>query len=261
MLPHVKARFIEKGWAEVRVGIRGIEALLPNPMTEEQLMAMFMGVPGPDKKTKYRDFTAQQVVDDIMTALTRDGVVGLPDAYLEGCLREAGRYEKLKGRQMVSTATSTKLFSLLRIVDEFIPLANGTPGSKPTWRWDMKRGVGKNSPGKPAVGILRPRLDSWSLEFTILVNVTRFNLNSAQALIERGGTDVGLCDFRPDTKGKYGQFEIASWDVISAGKVEKPAKDAKKKGKGETEPDADGDGGDDHDGDDVEDGEGNDTAS
>ncbi len=59
---------------------------------------------------------------------------------------------------------------------------------------------------------VRPKFDSWSLEFSISVWDDQITDDVLNSLFEYAGTYKGLCDWRPGgkTPGPYGMFKLAS---------------------------------------------------
>jgi hypothetical protein len=51
------------------------------------------------------------------------------------------------------------------------------------------------------------------LEFDLGVNLDIVRLETARDLVEISGTHVGLGDFRPARRGRYGKHVLASWEV------------------------------------------------
>lgn len=61
----------------------------------------------------------------------------------------------------------------------------------------------------------RPRVDSWSLTFTLDVDTSVFDPKLVRALIDDAGKKIGLGDYRPARKGPFGRFVVKRWDEAS----------------------------------------------
>ena len=57
----------------------------------------------------------------------------------------------------------------------------------------------------------RPRLDEWSLGFTLEVDDSMFSTDFVRLLVDDAGRKIGLGDFRPDRKGPFGKFTVTEW--------------------------------------------------
>ena len=60
----------------------------------------------------------------------------------------------------------------------------------------------------------RPRLDEWSLSFTLEVDEDMFSAEFVRLVVDDAGRKIGLGDFRPDRKGPFGKFVVTGWKVI-----------------------------------------------
>jgi len=182
--------------------------LLMNSMTDETLEGLRTGV----HETKRRDIPAEE---EARSKLYTDEkvVIGIPVENLSACLCGAGRYVKngTPPRQ-ISTATTTTLYSLLSIKEAFLPLSDGN-GGQAKWMVDKKRGINTTKNEKKAVCIVRPRFNSWGIEFTLEIDEKEVSPETIRQLVEVAGNKIGLCDFRPTRRGPFGRFEIAEWKV------------------------------------------------
>jgi hypothetical protein len=79
------------------------------------------------------------------------------------------------------------------------------PHSNPEWKIDKQRVVVNRA------GILRcrPRLDDWSLSFTILVREERLQPRVIQDILHHAGKFHGIGDFRP----RYGLFQVSTFEI------------------------------------------------
>ena len=58
----------------------------------------------------------------------------------------------------------------------------------------------------------RPRLDSWKLSLTLGYSDTLISAKQLRELVDATGSQVGIGDFRPATKGPFGRFVVVSWE-------------------------------------------------
>lgn len=141
------------------------------------------------------------------------GVIGLPDTYLYGCLVNAGREVAFRGKQKVSTAESTRLYSFFELTDSFFPLTNGDPTKPASWVPDIQSANVSQGKKNMRVRVVRPRFDQWSLTFTARIDDEVAALEMVEEVIKKAGF-VGLGSFTPRCKGRYGQFRLANVAVI-----------------------------------------------
>lgn len=198
----------EKGLVRIQVGLRGISPMLMNPMTDETINQLITGVrPQLNKDRKFEDVARERIyLDD-------NGRMGVPTMNLIAALKHAGRSVK-NGKKAISTATSTTLFSFCEFPTEFIPFDGLDEDGHLPWRVDKRRGVMKNGASSVAVGILRPKFDSWSLTVEVVLNEKLVTQDTLRRLFEEAGTNAGLGDFRPQKGGPFGRFQVDNWEVV-----------------------------------------------
>ncbi|MBI4276728.1 hypothetical protein HY629_02720 [Candidatus Uhrbacteria bacterium] len=192
-----------RGRHKVRVKIVGITPLLMHAMPADDVVDILI------RKIQKKINTDASLEEMAAERLYKDpeGRIGIPSENLFATLRAAGRDVKLSGRKTVSTATSSTLGSFLQILDTFFPI---TPNA---WKPDVRKGNMKNKGQSTAVGIVRPRFDKWGFDATLLVDFDKVNVDTLKDLFAKAGTLCGLCSFRPNHNGVFGQFELASLEV------------------------------------------------
>ncbi len=184
--------------------------MLQNPAPPELLEALRTKTP----IAKRTDWTLQ---DEAGTKLYRseDGKMGVPTQNLMSSIIIAGRYIK-NGKKAISTAESTTVFDFLEFVDDFCPFMNCDKDGNVEWRPFPVRGVMKNGPSKVAVCINRPRIPKWSLQLVVKFDDKRgISQDTVVSLVEAAGRKVGLCDWRPATKGRFGRSVVTKVEVVS----------------------------------------------
>lgn len=58
----------------------------------------------------------------------------------------------------------------------------------------------------------RPRIEEWRATFPMEVDTTIIGVDDAHQLLEDAGRRQGVGDFRPQTKGPFGRFQIVHWE-------------------------------------------------
>lgn len=182
--------------------------LLMNAMSDETLEGLRTHV----YETKKKDITCEEEAASKLYK-NEKGTIGIPVENLSACLCIAGRYVKNGSPpRQISTATTTTLYSLLSIRESFLLLTDGN-GGLATWVVDKRKGSKNDKNGKNAVCIVRPRFNSWGIEFTLEIDDKEVKPETIRQLVEVAGNKIGLCDFRPTCRGPFGRFEIAEWQV------------------------------------------------
>lgn len=201
----------------------GRKGLLMNPKTEEILDCLRNRKPQPKRDWTVAEEAAYKIIRNAQ------GMIGVPDQYIWACLVKGGEGFKFKGMRNLSTKDSSLLGGMIDIIcgeDEFIPFVDQNAEWVPT-----KMG-GRNPSDKVAVTIVRPLFRRWVLEFVLEIDNGEVDSQTIRKLVERAGKFVGLGDFRPACKGRFGKFVVTVWEKIG-GDEERPVKAAKGEGKAE----------------------------
>src|SRR5262245_11298538 len=199
----------------IRVRCRGTSPLLFNRMTMEQLDGLRTKEKGSKNRPRPkdpRDEAAPKVHQD------EEGMPLLPDEMLFACLVNAGVFVRLDGKRQVSTKDSTTLPGFLEVEERVIYLMHPDDAKlnkKKPLRWEVDMRQGKNPNGGEAVCIVRPRFDLWAFEVTIQIDASEIDENLIRELFDKAGKRIGIGDFRPQKKGRYGKFVVECWDVVS----------------------------------------------
>lgn len=201
-MDYLKEAKLSENRKRVRCTIKSLSpGMLPNQMTPVLLESLRTGVRLP----KMKDVSITEQAEAVLYK-DENGRLGIPVENLYACLVEAGRAIKLgqagSSKKMVSNADSTELFSFLEIEEEFLWFPKGTE-----WRPFPHRGRLKDK-ARTAVCIVRPRIPHWELTFHCLVDGNLFGANRLPELLTRAGRSIGLCDWRPGCKGRFGRFVV-----------------------------------------------------
>ena len=190
-----------KGEVKIQVECQGKSPLLMQAMSVETIVNVLIRRQRQPAKT---DLSLEEMAE---TCLYREnGNIGIPATNLFSCLIEAGRHVAFSGKTKISTKDSTLLPSFLSIEEMFLPL---TGAGK--WKPDVRRGQMKDG---TAVGIVRPMFKEWGFKVTLMVDLSETTEATVKRLLEIAGRRVGLCSFRPQKRGPFGQFKISKWKVM-----------------------------------------------
>ena len=200
--------------------------MLQNPATEELLEQLRTGN-RPQKKT---DWTVEQ---EASTKLYRSevgvdgspGKMGVPMQNIMSSVILAGQHVKV-GKKNLSTAKSTTIFDFLEFVEDFCPFKGCDDKGNVSWKPFPVKGTMHNAGSEVAVCITRPRIPQWELSFTVKYDEKRqVPQDAVVKLVETAGRKIGLCDWRPAKKGRFGRFVITKIEVLPVIEKEEKAEE------------------------------------
>ena len=181
--------------------------------TETLIKVTIQGMPG-SSLLQHRFFGAMGATADETPAQAAEaccyrdeaGYLWQPGASIAAMLRESAHRESLD-RVVVSAVI---------IQEDRIPLFNTKSGAErerlTTFQLDSRPVV------VPSTGVRtmrhRPRLNEWSADFGIAVNEDVLDLATVRLLLIRGGSRIGIGDFRPSRGGSFGRFLIKDWQIV-----------------------------------------------
>ena len=184
--------------------------MLQHPKTHELLESL---------RTKKRlpiktDWTIQE---EAGTKLYRseNGKMGVPIQNIIAMLIIAGQSVTYKGKKTVSTAKSTILFDFLEFRTDFCEFNGCDDKGNIEWSPFLAPGVMHQGASETAVAITRPRIPHWSLTVPVVFDGDReISEKSVDALFDIAGRKIGLCDWRPAKKGRFGRFVIKKVGIL-----------------------------------------------
>lgn len=138
----------------------------------------------------------------------KDRSLYFPGAAIGRLLREAGGNHKLKGSRK-----SLKFIvpSSVLVLDDAIPFHNGKPANKLT-EFEVDSRPVTIPATKGRVMRHRPRLEEWAATFNLRINEQLLSPDSVLMLLNEGGQQLGIGDFRPERGGPFGTFAVTSWE-------------------------------------------------
>lgn len=188
----------------IKVTIEGTTPLLMRRFTGEAEIATTNGYapafPGADKGTP-REQAERAAYRD-----TKTGELYVPGPNILAALVDAGKFHKL-GKNKLTTQKSSLVPAGLLVREVMVPL-----GTK-EFEVDSRRVRIPSTGG--CVMRHRPRIDRWQAAFSLEVDEKLFSPALVRLLVDDAGKKVGLGDFRPATRGPFGQFVVTRWEVES----------------------------------------------
>ncbi len=139
----------------------------------------------------------------------KDGYLFIPGPNAFRCIIDAGKFLK-SGKSKITTQKSSLVPSFLSIEElECAITVNGARTKD--FEVDSRSVVIPSTGGR--IMAHRPRLDVWTLNFTLALDEKEADESITRTLVDYAGSKIGLGDFRPDRKGPFGKFKVILWEV------------------------------------------------
>lgn len=132
-----------------------------------------------------------------------DGNIYQPSTHIERALIEAGKKVRVKGS---GKATYSKLFGSMVTIPQM-----DIPHLQPEWTVFKALVVIPSTKGR--VMRYRPMFKEWKLQFIIEFE-DEIPADVVKQALEIAGSYVGIGDWRPEKKGKFGRFMVTSFQEV-----------------------------------------------
>jgi len=181
-----------------KVSIEGIAPLLqarhPTPEEEQKILSRKSS----DKKIKVKDLTDLEQFK-MHSYKTKAGKFMQPADMIEAAMTKAATNFKLEGKKTYKDVIKAGI-----IVDPIeIVHTNQKPALDARW--------GRNQSTGGAVWVVRPRFDTWKLNFTItLLQDERVSAGMLEDILTYAGLYVAIGGWRP----KFGRFRVTSFKEV-----------------------------------------------
>ena len=170
---------------QIDVTIKGISELLMHRFPLEP-------VPGLEKMPP-----AEQA--EVAAYRDPDGVLYIPSEAITGSINAAAVYSKGKGRASLQKVAAAAIF---------ISPPRCSLGVT-EYEVDSRAVVVPATKGR--IVRHRPRLDQWSVSFVLEYDEMLLSEVQVRKILDDAGSLVGVLDFRPQTKGRFGRFMVTSF--------------------------------------------------
>jgi len=130
-----------------------------------------------------------------------EGKLYQPETHIKGSLVEAGKDQKVVGKgkstysKIVGYAVEINPFEIIHKNQNWIPYS--VLAVNPSTR-------GRNM-------LHRPMLKKWELDFEVTFDEEQVPASILKEIFERAGKFVGIGDWRPAKKGRFGKFQVTNW--------------------------------------------------
>jgi len=177
------------------VKIEGVTPFLYNRFMSSQI----------DSKTKKRAGATKEMVVEDKLYKDAKGRIYVPSVYIFNSIATAAKSFKIPGKR---TATYGKLAgsSIEVSPDELVM-------SPQDWKPFTVSAVNPMTKGR--IMVTRPRLDAWGLSFKLTWPDEDIPVEVVKQIIDHAGQYVGVGDWRPDKKGKYGKFMVTEFKEVA----------------------------------------------
>jgi hypothetical protein len=197
------------GLVLVGVTLTGDSPMLVNAMSGESLLNIRNKVKTPKAAAK----PSLEEESRGKLHLLGDGRPCLPVRNLYAAFINAGKFVRLDGKRMVTTAQATVLPGMMQITSTEMLIYSPHTDDPAPWRVDIQQG--RNPNGGEAVCIVRPCFDAWEVRLTLEIDQAEMPVRMARDLVDIAGRRVGVCDNRPQRKGSYGRFKVTRWEPVA----------------------------------------------
>lgn len=189
--------------------------MMQNPATPALLESLRTKTPLQIKKDiTLEDDARVKVYRSEPTETDKRQKMGVPMQNIMSCMVLAGRLVK-SGKKALSTAKDTTIYGFLEFVGEFCPFKNCDANGDVPWKPFPVKGTLHNGASEVAVCINRPRIPHWETYFDVKFDNKRgVDEATLVKLVEVAGRQVGLGDWRPAKRGRFGRFIITKMEVL-----------------------------------------------
>jgi hypothetical protein len=176
----------------IKVEVEGTTPLLMNRFLDKQIA----------EKIKKRNAEVKEIpVEEKL--YTIKGKPYIPARYFEACMIEAAKQQKIAGKG--KSTYSKYVGATVSVKEEAILIEPGD------WEPFVISAVNPMTRGRMIV--TRPRFNKWGCSFTVVCEDDDIAVDTMEKILAYGGNFVGIGDWRPDKKGKFGKFRIAEFKL------------------------------------------------
>lgn len=135
-----------------------------------------------------------------------DGKLYSPATHLQGALVEAGKHKKMLGKGS-SRANYSKVCGYAVQIEPFELIHK-------IQKWEVFSILAVNPTTKGRNLLNRPMLKNWELDFEVIFDDEQIEVPVMKELFDIAGKIVGIGDWRPAKKGRFGKFQVTSWKEV-----------------------------------------------
>ena len=129
----------------------------------------------------------------------------IPATWFQGCIVEAGKNIKMSGKGS-SKATYSKVVGSSVEINPFEIVLDA--------KWKVFSILAVNPTTKGRNILHRPQFDKWEVSFEVQFEETMIEPVVMKEIFDIAGRIVGVGDWRPAKKGRFGKFQVTNWKEI-----------------------------------------------
>jgi len=182
------------------VTIEGVSPMLMNRPSQLDI--------GEKSKTAKRETeTPAEIAEHKLYKDSKDKIY-IPATWFQGTIVEAGKQKKMMGRGSSKANYSKVAGSGVEINPFEIMLAA-------KWKVFSILAVNPTTHGRNVLH--RPQFDKWGVKFDVTFDEAVIEVSVMKELFDIAGKSVGVGDWRPAKKGRFGKFQVVGWKEKKAG--------------------------------------------
>jgi len=180
-----------------KVKIEGVSPLLMNRPSQ-------LDIGDKSKDVKRETQTPKELAEKKLYQDSKDRIY-LPATWFQGAIVEAGKQKKMMGKGS-SKATYSKVAGSSVEINPFEIIIKDA--------WEVFSILAVNPTTKGRNVLHRPMFKNWSVEFECTFDEEQIEVPVMKEIIDIAGRSVGVGDWRPAKKGRFGKFQITEWKAI-----------------------------------------------
>lgn len=157
---------------------------------------------GEKSKTSKRETQTPEQIAECKLYKDSEGQIYLPATWFQGTIVEAGKSKKMMGKGS-SKATYSRVAGSSVEVNPFEITLNAD--------WKVFSILAVNPTTKGRNVLHRPQFDKWNISFEVTFDEEAIESEVVKELFDIAGRTVGVGDWRPAKKGRFGKFQVTHW--------------------------------------------------
>jgi len=157
---------------------------------------------GDKSKTAKRETQTPKEIAEAKLYIDSEDRIYCPATWFHGCIVEAGKQKKMLGKGSARANYSKVCGSSVEINPFEILL-------KDKWKVFSILAVNPTTKGKNILH--RPQFDKWELNFEVAFEEEQIEVSVMKEIFDIAGRQVGVGDWRPAKKGRFGKFQVTLW--------------------------------------------------
>jgi len=157
---------------------------------------------GEKSKTSKRETETPEEIAEHKLYKDAEEQIYMPATWFQGCIVEAGKKKKMMGKGS-SKATYSKVAGSSVEINPFEIVL------KADWKVFSILAVNPTTHGRNVLH--RPQFSKWKVDFEVTFDEEDIEVPVMKELFDIAGRSVGVGDWRPAKKGRFGKFQVTSW--------------------------------------------------